>query len=42
MNNSYTNAKLKLISKYSHKIRRLQHVKPTVDTFITLTDFLAN
>ena len=42
MNNSYTNAKLKLISKYSHKIRRLQHVKPNVDTFITINDFLAN
>jgi hypothetical protein len=42
MNNSYINAKLKLISKYSHKNRRLQEVKSNVDTFITINDFLSN
>jgi hypothetical protein len=42
MNNSYINAKLKLISKYSHKNRRLLEIKSNVDTFITINDFLSN
>jgi hypothetical protein len=42
MDNTYLVAKLKLISKYTKHIRRLQHVKPNVDTFITINDFLSN
>jgi len=42
MNDSYLDAKSKLIQKYSKKNRRLSEVKPDVDTFITINDFLAS
>lgn len=42
MNNSYIDAKLKLILKYSKTNRRLSELKPNKDSFITINDFLSN
>jgi hypothetical protein len=42
MDDTYIDAKLKLIQKYSKKSRRLSQLKQNVDTFITINDFLSN
>jgi len=42
MSDTYKNAKMKLIYKYSKKILRLRRASPDLDSFITINDFLAN
>jgi len=42
MSDTYKYAKMKLISKYSNKIKRFSRVNPNMDSFVTINDFLSN